>query len=487
MHQATYASKTNQAPSQTEASRVGSTSSIVRFDNESEKVRFLSVNGLDQSDLVPRPLIDAYVVDRVPGSLIPSGATVSPRIKYHASTYGLTGDPDGASQWGLATSRFLAAWKRSAGQGQLVAVIDTGFALNQEDLANKWFVSLTETSDSTVDRDGSGLAGDWRGWDFLNQDNDPQTGTNFIDGAGVTHGSMVAGIIGSQGGNGLGGIGGAPDVRILPLQALDDDGSGYTDILATAVHYAADKGSRVINLSLGATQPDALLREQVDYAIAKGSVVVAAAGNDGCDCLLYPAAYPEVVAVGAVNQSGVRASFSSFGSELDLVAAGVNVCSTSWTPSNPTGSYACGSGTSYSAPMASATLVLIAAAYPLASSGDLITYLKSGAIKLSAMSGLARTDAYGNGLLNAESSLLLPALLHGGSNPVQTVERDAGHNRISVCLSDPGVVCSLSAVSATTTSPLGSQISDANGIALIYWQDTTNDGSPTRPILVRKT
>lgn len=449
--------------------------------------KFLAANGLERSELVPRPLIDAYVIDRMPETLIPSGATISPRVKYHTSTYGLTGDPDAASQWGLTASRFTNAWKRSTGQGQLVAVIDTGFALNQEDLASRWYVSPTETSDSTIDRDGSGLIGDWRGWDFLNQDNDPQTGTNFSDGAGVTHGSMVAGIISSQGNNGLGGIGGAPDVRILPLQALDDDGSGYTDILATAVRYAADKGARIINLSLGATQPDALLREQVDYAIAKGSVVVAASGNDGCDCLLYPAAYPEVVAVGAVNQSGVRASFSSFGSELDLVAAGVNICSTSWTPANPVGSYACGSGTSYSAPMASAALAIVASAYPLATPDDLVKYLKSGALKLSAMSGQSRTDAYGNGLLNAESSLLLPALLHGGSNPVQTVERDADHNRISVCLSDPDVNCTLSAVSATTTSFLGSQISDANGIALIYWQDTANDGSPTRPTVVKKT
>jgi subtilisin family serine protease len=89
-----------------------------------------------------------------------------------------------------------------------------------------------------------------------------------------------------------------------------------------AVRYAADRGADVINMSLGSDESDDYLRDSILYAIKKGSIVVAASGNDGCDCISYPANYEVVVAVGASDGSNGRYSFSNYGQYSGCDGAG---------------------------------------------------------------------------------------------------------------------------------------------------------------------
>ncbi|HUC20974.1 MAG TPA: S8 family serine peptidase, partial [Candidatus Polarisedimenticolaceae bacterium] len=226
----------------------------------------------------------------------------SPRPQYEYRALLTSSGPLYSNQPFLNRIAATAAWQTFANTNSapVIAVIDTGFALDHDTLKNRW---------ST----------DKPGWDFVHNDSDPRAGTTNPNGAAVTHGTLTAGLASILN----------PNARLMPLQALSDEGIGYTDGVGAAIRYAADNGADVISLSLGSDTDDPYLQQQVDYAIAKGVVVLAAAGNDGCDCMVYPARYPEVIAVGASTNANTTASFSSYGANLDVLAPGTagDVCS----------------------------------------------------------------------------------------------------------------------------------------------------------------
>ena len=262
--------------------------------------------------------------------------------------------------------------------GKKIAIIDTGFALNHLGLSSTWLtnpaeIGTTVTEGSApnctsrglalnkncnnIDDDNNGYVDDWRGWDFMSNDNDPQTGIEFPDGLYTSHGTFVAGLAAGAPYNGLKGI--AEGAKILPLQALGDDGLGDTLAVGLAIRYAADSGVDVINMSLGSVYPDEWLHEQIQYAVNKGVVVVASAGNESCDCVRYPANFPEVVAVGASDQNDVLASFSNWGDNIDIVAPGVGMCSYRWFPYDETTASVCGGiGTSFASPVVAGAIAV---------------------------------------------------------------------------------------------------------------------------------
>ncbi|WP_433830186.1 S8 family serine peptidase [Actinoplanes sp. CA-015351] len=162
------------------------------------------------------------------------------------------------------------AWSTTTGSGLTVAVVDTG---------------VTSFNDIT----GRVLPG----YDFVNRD------TNAADDNG--HGTAVASLIAAQGNNGKGIAGVCWSCKILPIKVLDSAGSGYQSTVASGIIYAADKGAKIINASLGGTANVAALRDAVAYAQRKGSLVIASAGNDAVGTLHYPAAYPGVIGVGGTD------------------------------------------------------------------------------------------------------------------------------------------------------------------------------------------
>ena len=233
-------------------------------------------------------------------------------------------DPRFDEQWGLIKARFKEAWSSTRGKGIKIAVIDSGAAVRHPDLRRK--IALQR--------------------DF--KDND---GT-VEDSAG--HGTHVAGTVAAATNNGTGVAGGCPACRLVIAKVFDPKG-GYDFAIARGITWSADHGARVINCSFTGPGDSRALKEAIDHAASKGAVVVAAAGNGDTNNPRYPAAYPNVIAVAATNEEDRRASFSNFGSWVDVAAPGVGVLST--VP----GGYDQFNGTSMAAPHVSALAGLLAA------------------------------------------------------------------------------------------------------------------------------
>jgi subtilisin family serine protease len=168
-----------------------------------------------------------------------------------------------------------------------------------------------------------------------------------VAGPGAAHGTSVASII-----SGREGI--APDAELFVVRVLDDEGSGSSYDVAQGIVQAVDLGVKVINMSLGVYEDTPLLRQAVAYADAQGVLMVAAAGNDGYDRMPYPAAYPEVLAVTAIDGRGQHARFPNQSSKIDFAAPGVGIL----TAKEDTGTTLF-SGTSAAAPFISGTLVAL--------------------------------------------------------------------------------------------------------------------------------
>jgi thermitase len=227
-----------------------------------------------------------------------------------------------------------AAWDVSKGTGIKVAILDTGIDLSHPDIASKVVGQKIFVTSSIDDRFG--------------------------------HGTHVAGILAANTNNGQGVAGVCPDCQLLIGKAMDDNGLGDTSVISQAITWAADSGAKVINLSEGGDVLTQTQQDAVNYALSKGAVVVAAAGNNGSNQKFYPAAMSQVVSVGAVDNNDQLTSFSNFGTWVSVAAPGQDIYSTL-----PTKNYAMQnietlklnydylSGTSMAAPIVSGIAALV--------------------------------------------------------------------------------------------------------------------------------
>ncbi|WP_028785045.1 S8 family peptidase [Thalassobacillus devorans] len=229
-------------------------------------------------------------------------------------------------QYGPQNTYTEQAWNITRGSSsQEIAVVDSGVDYTHPDLDGK-----------TI-----------RGYDFVDNDYYPMDEND--------HGTHVAGTAAAETNNSTGVAGMAPYTKILAVRALDANGSGSLANIADAIRYSAEQGAEVINLSLGCNCDTATLENAVDYAWNSGSVIIAAAGNDGVSTTFEPASYANVIAVGAVDQYDRKASFSNYGTWVDVTAPGVDIAST--VP----GGYAYMSGTSMASPHVAGLAGLLAA------------------------------------------------------------------------------------------------------------------------------
>ncbi|HEX2222081.1 MAG TPA: S8 family serine peptidase, partial [Candidatus Limnocylindria bacterium] len=182
------------------------------------------------------------------------------------------------------------------------------------------------------------------------------------------HGTWVAGVIAANTNNGIGISGISWSDRILPVKVMGADGLGTTSNLAFGIRWAADRGAKVINMSVGGFPQSSLVQESVNYAWSKGAVLVGAAGNNRALEEFYPASFPNVVSVSATQEDDEFANWSSYGPKVDVSAPGASILTTDCTgcPASPSGSvgYAYVSGTSFATPNTSAVVALIQARYP---------------------------------------------------------------------------------------------------------------------------
>lgn len=303
-----------------------------------------------------------------------------PNYIYH--TFILPNDPYfiNGSQWALEKIDAPEAWNIETGRSDIViAVIDTGVDYNHPDLKENIWANDDEIPSNGVDDDNNGFVDDIRGWDFVNNDNDP------IDDNG--HGTHCAGIIGAIGNNSIGVAGVCWNCSILPIKALNSRGKGCILCLANNIVYATDNGADVISMSIGGSSKSKLFEEALDYAHSKGVTVVAAAGNDNTylDFIpMYPAAYSNVIAVAATDENDEKAKFSNYGSLIDVAAPGVGILSTMPTyhvTLNDKGyshNYDTLSGTSMACPHVAGLAGLIISKKPDCNPDEIRTILHSG-------------------------------------------------------------------------------------------------------------
>ena len=264
--------------------------------------------------------------------------------------------PDGFATPGKSQAEYLAQHfelnlsdirRRSSGAGVTVAVIDTGVDISHAEIAPHLWSDNADPVDG-VDNDADGLIDDSRGWDFIGDDNNPADEPGNPETTIAGHGTFIAGIIALI----------APDAKILPVRAFRLDGTSDAFTVASALKYAADHGAHVINLSFGSPDNSSVLHDAVLYARARGSVLIAAMGNENENAdsnPQFPAGWKEdAMGVAAIDLTGRRAAFSNYGSAAAVSAPGVRIISTYTNQS-----YAMWSGTSFAAPFAAAEAALI--------------------------------------------------------------------------------------------------------------------------------
>jgi thermitase len=202
-----------------------------------------------------------------------------------------------ANQWGMAKVQATEAWNISHGSPSAkIAILDTGIDKDHEDLVAKT-VSRVNFTGTVSDDDLYG------------------------------HGTHVAGIAAAATNNVLGVAGLGYEASLMSVKVLDDSGSGYYSWVANGINWAADNGAKVINLSLGGSSGSTTLKNAIDYAWSKGVVLACAAGNSGNTSPTYPAYYSNCLATAATDSSDKKASWSSYGSWVDVAAPGVDIYS----------------------------------------------------------------------------------------------------------------------------------------------------------------
>ena len=291
------------------------------------------------------------------------------------------------SQWYIDAVHTPEAWELATGEGQVIAIIDTGVDWDHPDLDDNIWTNVDEIPDNGIDDDGNGYVDDIRGWDFVNDDNDPNDDN--------AHGTHVAGIAAGEGNNGTGIIGVAFNAKIIPVKILQSSGSGSSSDLASSIEYASDNSATVINMSLGSYGESMTVKIALENAYAN-AVLVAAAGNNGYKvdppypprplyAPMYPSCYGFVIGVEATTQTNTLASFSNFdpsgpavagnpyGHNYEIKASGVGIYSTF-----PNGNYNALSGTSMASPIVAGAVALMKSHNPAQSTEQIFAKLIQG-------------------------------------------------------------------------------------------------------------
>lgn len=316
-----------------------------------------------------------------------SNAIVYTEFDYPVRAFTDPNDPfyQSGNQWALNQINAPQAWDITTGTNKItIAIVDSGVS-SHPDLAGRIL----------------------NGWNFVS---DPAS-TDSTDDYG--HGTYVAGIAAASGNNNLGIAGLDWNALVLPVKVLNQDGVGSNATIAMGIHYAADQGAQVINLSLGGTNRSQAVEEAVDYAYyplslptdavpstrlkaINGSVLIAADANKSkpptptastntkspqnvINKPTYPAAYDPVIAIGASNGQDEPVAASGYGPELSICAPGYSILSLSWDVLNNAPSYSYANGTSAAAPFVAGTAALMLSVNPNLNINDIRNILEGTA------------------------------------------------------------------------------------------------------------
>lgn len=347
---------------------------------------------------------------------------------YLAFAFATPNDPYFSQQYGPQRIQANLAWDIWQPQRTVyIAIIDTGIDSNHPDLTNK------------MRRHSNGMV---YGWNTLNNT------TNALDDNG--HGTHCAGIAAAEINNGVGIAGVAawnPNVansrayvQLMPVKVLSASGSGSYDSVARGITWAADNGAHILSLSLGGAGGSQQLQDAVNYAWNRGCLVVVAAGNGGSSSPQYPAYYTNSIAVAATDSSNHLASFSQYGSWVDIAAPGVNILAT-----YPNNQYRSLSGTSMACPHVAGAAAVLWSHNPSLTNAQLRSALETNVDPYQPYDG--RTIAPNAGRLNVYRALQAV----GGGGPTQPSLSSLSLNPTSVV----GGNSSTGTVTLTAPAPSG--------------------------------
>jgi subtilisin family serine protease len=316
--------------------------------------------------------MNTHVVDVPAGSELHTVEALrkNPKVKFAeldqlAHPDSTTNDPLLASEWHLSKIGAPNAWNTSTGAGTIVAILDTGIDPTHPDLVAQLVP----------------------GWNFYNNNSD----TSDVHG----HGTAVAGAAAAASNNATGVASVAWGARLMPVRIADANAYAYWSTVAQGLTWAADQGARVANISYGGVAASSTVQSAAQYMRNKGGVVAVSAGNNAKDEGIAPT--DTMIVVSATDSTDARASWSSWGTFVDLAAPGVRIYTTSRG-----GSYGNWSGTSLASPIVAGVAALIKAKRPDFTAAQIESSLFSSAVDLGSV---GKDSTFGFGRVNAEAAL----------------------------------------------------------------------------------
>ena len=346
----------------------------------------------------------------------------------HRQTY-TPNDPLLVSQWAIKKIDAEKAWDFETGSDDvIVGIVDSGVKWNHPDLAANIYINEAELPGITInwqtgeilggdgiDYDGNGFIDDVLGWDFVegNAANNFEDNNPYQKQYGNEHGTHVAGCAAAVGDNGTGVAGPAYNVKIMvtkhsyTTQATNYIFNGYA-----GVYYCADSGAHIINCSWGGRGGAEIANLAASYAKDHGALVISAASNDNTDntyTSYYPSDAIDGLSVAATAFDDTKASFSNYGTPVDVSAPGVSILSTFYGQMGEN-NYSSLQGTSMASPVAAGVAALILSHYPDLSLDSLVTRLKLGCDPIDHLNAPYLSGKLGAGRVNAFNSLMFDRL-----------------------------------------------------------------------------
>jgi hypothetical protein len=311
------------------------------------------------------------------------------------------------NMWHMKAIKANLAWDTTKGDSDIVvAVIDTGVNVAHEDLAANIWQNTDEVAGNGIDDDANGYADDVNGYDFAYGDNNP----NDVNG----HGTACSGIVAAMQDNTIGVTGVAPNCKVMAIKAALDNGFFYDSATIPAYIYSADNGARVLSMSYFSDRVSQAERDALEYCWTNGVLPVAAAGNSASIFPYYPGGYENVLSVAAVNATLAKASFSNFGSWVDVSAPGTGLYTTT-----AAGAYTTSfGGTSGACPHVAGVAALCFSMNPSATNQEVRNAIEDTAT-LQSQAPFGEFSNYG--LVNAEAAVL--RMTGGGVQPHPPIVR----------------------------------------------------------------
>ncbi|WP_051359971.1 S8 family serine peptidase [Adhaeribacter aquaticus] len=359
-----YKLKPHNSVSETNKQQLQQLLNLVQNKNPIQKFPHARLNihkagAVDISQIYELEFKPAYSFDKLRKDLLATQAVAYVEPIYIPTILYQPNDPladsINGSQYYLKKIQAYKGWDIQKGDSTIViGILDTGIIFSHEDIKNKIKYNYADKIDG-IDNDQDGFIDNFRGWDLADKDNDPNADAN-------DHGVAVSGIAAAEVNNNKGMAGVAFNCKILPVKVFPSTArgtfAGYEGIV-----YAADHGCQVINLSWGGANPYSSYEQDIiNYAaINKNVVIVAAAGNESRDVNYYPASYNNVISVTSSNRLDERVASHTFNNQVDLMAPGAQILTTSYSNGS---TYAFGQGTSMASPILAGCAALVRKHFP---------------------------------------------------------------------------------------------------------------------------